>query len=99
MTISETNNKQYKLIIGRHVPVKSPHSLPGAVKEAWGYGANALMIYLGAPQNSRRRPLAELKIDEFKTTLHEKGIDINNVVVHGPYVVNLANTSKEEIFH
>jgi len=57
------------------------------------------MIYLGAPQNSRRRPLAELKIDEFKTTLNEKGIDINNVVVHGPYVVNLANTSKVEIFH
>jgi deoxyribonuclease-4 len=99
MTISETNNNQYKLIIGRHVPVKSPHSLSGAVKEAVSYDANALMIYLGAPQNSRRRPLAELKIDEFKMTLNEKVIDINNVVVHGPYVVNLANTSREEIFH
>ena len=72
--------------------------MPGSVKEAVSYGANALMIYLGAPQNTRRRPLNELKITEFKKTLDENNIKTDNVIVHGPYVVNLANTSREEIF-
>ena len=99
MTISKTNNKKYKLIIGRHCLVKSPHFLPGAIKEAASYGSNAAMIYLGVPQNARRRPLTELKMPEFQKALTEYDIDINNVIVHGPYVVNLANTSKVEIFH
>lgn len=99
MTTSKTNNSKYKLIIGRHCLVKSPNFLPGAVKEGLSYGANALMIYLGAPQNARRRPLTDLKIPEFRNILTEHKIDINNVVVHGPYVVNLANKFREEIFH
>src|SRR5438128_8614514 len=98
MTTSKTNNKKYQLVIGRHCLVKSPHFLPGAVQEAVSYGANALMIYLGAPQNARRRPLTELKISEFQKTLAENNININNVIVHGPYVVNLANALREDIF-
>ncbi|CAJ0832629.1 4180_t:CDS:10 [Entrophospora sp. SA101] len=46
--------KEYNLIIGRHCLVKNPNYLLGAVKEAISYEANALMIYLGAPQNSFR---------------------------------------------
>ena len=98
MTTSKTNNKQYKLVIGRHCLVKSPHFLPGAVQEAVNYGSNALMIYLGAPQNARRRSLTELKIPEFKKTLVDNKIDIDKVIVHGPYVVNLANAFRKEIF-
>ncbi|KLL05353.1 MAG: endonuclease IV, partial [Mycoplasmataceae bacterium RV_VA103A] len=55
MTTSKNSNN-YKLIIGRHCPFKAPYYLPGAVQEAVSYGSNALMIYLGAPQNTRRRP-------------------------------------------
>ena len=98
MTTSNTNNKNYQLIIGRHCLFKSPNYLPGAVKEAVSYGANALMIYLGAPQNTRRRPLTELKIPEFKQFLVENKMDIDNVIVHGPYVLNMANTAREDIF-
>lgn len=98
MTISKTNSKKYKLVIGRHCLVKAPHFLPGAVKEAVSYGSNALMIYLGAPQNARRRSLTELKITEFQKALIEYNVDIANVIVHGPYVVNLANAFREEIF-
>ncbi|CAG8725844.1 22772_t:CDS:1 [Gigaspora margarita] len=79
--------------------MKSPHFLLGAVQEAASYGANALMIYLGAPQNSKRRPLKELKIPEFCEALRIHNIDIDNVVVHAPYTLNLANTVKEEIFN
>ncbi|CFW92851.1 type IV apurinic/apyrimidinic endonuclease [endosymbiont DhMRE of Dentiscutata heterogama] len=98
MTTSK-NNDNYKLIIGRHCPFKAPNYLLGAVKEALSYGSNAVMIYLGAPQNTRRRPLTELKIPEFRQILAENNIDIDNVIVHGPYVVNLANPARAEIFH
>lgn len=92
-------NKSYNLIIGRHVSVKSPHFLPGAVLESVTYGANSLMIYVGAPQNSRHRtPVAELKIPEFKEKLAENNIEIDNVIVHGPYALNLANTIDEKKF-
>ncbi|CAJ0925010.1 7378_t:CDS:2 [Entrophospora sp. SA101] len=57
------------------------------------------MIYLGAPQNTFRRPISELKIPEFKKVLTEKNINIDNVIVHGPYVMNLANTLDEKIFN
>ncbi|CAI2181908.1 20052_t:CDS:2 [Funneliformis geosporum] len=73
--------------------------LVGAVKEAVSYESNALMIYLGVPQNARYRvALTELKIPEFKRILVENKIDIDNVIVHGPYVLNMANVAREDIF-
>src|SRR3954469_7073211 len=99
MTISKTNNKNYKLTIGRHCSFGKPNYLLGAVKEAMSYDANALMIYLGAPQNARHRAaLTELKIPEFQQILVKKKIDIDNVIVHGPYVLNMANVAREETF-
>src|SRR5215216_5412010 len=98
MTTSNTNKKNYQLIIGRHCLFKSPNYLPGAVKEAANYNANALMIYLGAPQNTHRRPLTELKISEFNQALVGNKIDIDNVIVHGPYVLNMANEARKDIF-
>jgi len=98
MSKSRKINKKYDLILGRHCLVKAPHFLLGAAQEAVKYGANCLMIYSGAPQNSFRRPLTELKITEFKNQLTESNIDINNVVAHGPYILNLANTLDENKF-
>jgi len=57
------------------------------------------MIYLGAPQNSFRQPLNVLKIPEFKQVLKENNIDISNVIVHGSYLINLANTIKKDTFN
>jgi deoxyribonuclease-4 len=56
------------------------------------------MIYLGAPQNSFRQPINILKVSEFKQELKKNDIDINNVIVHGSYLINLANTIKKETF-
>lgn len=92
------NNKNYNLIIGRHCLFKKPDYLLGAVTEGVSYGANALMIYLGAPQNTSRRPLTVLKITDFKNALVENNINIDNVIIHGPYVVNMANPARPEIF-
>ncbi|CAG8456109.1 26251_t:CDS:2 [Gigaspora margarita] len=84
----------------QNAPPKIPdnNQIPIAVKEAASYDSNALMIYLGAPQNARRRPLTDLKIPEFQKALAEYDIDIDNVIVHGPYVVNVANSSRKDIF-
>lgn len=81
-----------KLILGCHVSMKSPDYLVGALNEAISYGANAMMFYTGAPQNTRRKPLDQLKIDEFKQGLDNHNLDINNVIIHAPYIINLANS-------
>ncbi|WP_216361613.1 deoxyribonuclease IV [endosymbiont GvMRE of Glomus versiforme] len=92
------NIVKYNLIIGRHCRLETPNYLLGAVREALSYEANALMIYLGAPQNSFRQPLNVLKVSEFKQELKENNVDIDNVIVHGSYLINLANTIKKETF-
>jgi len=90
---------KYQLIIGRHTLVKKPTFLLGAIEESLSYGANALMIYLGAPQNSFRQPLEIFKISEFKKSLQDVNLDLNKVVVHGSYLINLANTVDERVFN
>ncbi len=86
------------LKIGSHVGMKGKEMLLGSVKEALSYNANALMIYTGAPQNTRRKPIEELKIEEAKELLKENNIPLENVVVHAPYIINLANTINPETF-
>lgn len=81
-----------KILIGRHISLNCPDYLLGALKKAISYGSNSLMIYIGSPQTYFRRPLNQLKINEFKQLLLENNLNINHVVVHGSYLVNLANT-------
>ena len=84
--------------IGSHVGMSAPEYYLGSVKEALSYDANALMLYTGAPQNSVRTPLEKLKINEAKALLEENGIPLENVIIHAPYLINLANTVKEETY-
>ena len=80
-----------ELLIGSHVSMSAPDYLVGSLNEALSYKANAFMIYTGAPQNSKRVELSKLKIDEFKVKLKENNIAIENVIVHAPYIINLAS--------
>lgn len=84
------------MIIGSHVSMSSPDQLLGSVKEALSYNASTFMFYTGAPQNTKRKPVKELKVLEAKECMSENNININNVVVHAPYIINLANTVKKE---
>ena len=70
--------------------------LEGAVKETLSYNANTFMIYTGAPQNTRRKPIEEMKIPEGKALMQANGID--EFIVHAPYIINLGNTIKLENF-
>ena len=59
--------------------------------EALSYDANAFMIYTGAPQNTQRFPINIAKVEEAKSLMDKSDIDINNLIVHAPYIINLAN--------
>jgi deoxyribonuclease IV len=84
--------KNNNVIIGRHVSASSPGFLVGAVKEAISYGANALALYVGSPHTSHRRNVSELRPNEFRKFLErDETINIKNIVVHAPYVMNLGN--------
>ncbi len=79
------------LVIGSHVSFNSNDQLLGSVKEALNYGANTFMFYTGAPQNTRRGTINLEKKEEAYKLMKEQGIDVNNVICHAPYIVNLAN--------
>ena len=84
------------LKIGSHVSMSGKKMLLGSSEEAASYGSNTFMIYTGAPQNTRRKPIEELNIASGKEHMAEHGI--NDIVVHAPYIINLANTTKEATF-
>lgn len=82
--------------LGCHVGNSGSEMLVGSVNEALNYGANAFMVYLGAPQNSFRKPMNQLNIPAFKKILMENNIDNENVVVHCAYILNLAQPDEEK---
>lgn len=84
------------LKIGSHVGMSGKDMLLGSAKEAHSYGASTFMFYTGAPQNTRRKDISELKIDSAWEYMQENGID--DIVVHAPYIINLGNTVKPETF-
>jgi len=82
--------------LGSHVSMSGKKMLLGSSEEAASYGANTFMIYTGAPQNTRRKPIEELNIDNGLSHMDEHGID--DIIVHAPYIINIANTVKPETF-
>lgn len=85
-----------KLKIGSHVGMSGKDMLLGSAKEAYSYGANVFMAYTGAPQNTRRKDISELKIKEAWEYMGEHNIE--EIVIHAPYIINLANTIKPETY-
>lgn len=85
------------IYLGSHVGMNGPDYYLGSVKEAISYGSTTFMFYTGAPQNSYRKPLNELKIEEGRKLLKEAGFDESKIVVHAPYLINGANKVKQDI--
>lgn len=84
------------MLLGSHVSMSGKKMLQGASEEALSYGANTFMIYTGAPQNTRRKSIAELNI--MNGLFHMKDHGMSNIIVHAPYIINLGNTTKPETF-
>lgn len=84
------------LKIGSHVSMSGKKMLLASSEEATSYGANTFMIYTGAPQNTRRKPIEELNIEAGLQHMQENGIV--DIVVHAPYIINIGNSVKKETF-
>ncbi len=84
------------MLLGSHVSMSGKKMLLGAAEEAASYGASTFMIYTGAPQNTRRKAVEEMNIEAGKRYMKEHGL--SDIVVHAPYIINLGNTIKPEMF-
>lgn len=81
------------MILGSHVSYKKDTGLLGSVKEALSYGSTTFMFYTGAPQNTSRQPINDTLTKEAYQLMEENNIDIKNIVVHAPYIVNMASNN------
>ena len=79
------------LLIGCHVSFDKDKQLVKSTEEAISYGANTFMFYTGAPQNTNRSKIVQEKTEEAHQLMQEHHIDPNKVIVHAPYIINLAN--------
>lgn len=84
------------LTIGSHVSFNRNSQIMGSLEEALKYGANTFMFYTGAPQNTYRGHIDLSKVNEAKEKMKELGLDYSKIVVHAPYIVNIANDSVPE---
>ncbi|MFQ9509921.1 MAG: deoxyribonuclease IV [Lachnospiraceae bacterium] len=84
------------MLIGSHVGMSGKEMFLGSAKEAVSYGANALMVYTGAPQNTKRKAITELNIDAGWDYLKAHGIE--DLIIHAPYIINLGNTTNPDTF-
>ncbi|UOE95694.1 deoxyribonuclease IV [Alkalihalobacillus sp. LMS39] len=84
------------MILGSHVSMSGKKMLLASSEEAVSYGANTFMIYTGAPQNTRRKPIEELNLEAGVAHMKENGI--TDIIVHAPYIINIGNTQKKETF-
>ena len=82
--------------LGSHVGMSGKDMFLNSVREAVSYGANTFMVYTGAPQNTRRKAVSELNIPAAWDLMRENHIE--EFVVHAPYIINLANTVKPDIY-
>ena len=84
------------MLLGSHVGYNSKTGLLGSVEEALSYHENTFMFYTGAPQNTFRSDIDKDNVFKAHLLMKENNIDKNKVIVHAPYIINLANTLKYE---
>ena len=84
------------MIIGSHVSFNKEEQLLGSVKNAINFNENTYMFYTGAPQNTKRIPIDETLTKEAHNLMEKNNIEKKNVIVHAPYIINLANEKNFE---
>ncbi|MYL33448.1 deoxyribonuclease IV [Pontibacillus yanchengensis] len=84
------------ITLGSHVSMSGKNMLKGASEEAFSYGANTFMIYTGAPQNTRRKAIEDLNIEAGIEHMNKHNIE--EIIVHSAYIINIGNTVKPHVF-
>ncbi|MCH4382631.1 deoxyribonuclease IV [Staphylococcus haemolyticus] len=84
------------MLLGSHVSMSGKKMLEGSAEEAHKFSESTFMIYTGAPQNTRRKSIEDLNIEKGHEAMDKYGL--SNLVVHAPYIINIANTTKPEVF-
>ncbi|MEX3469547.1 deoxyribonuclease IV [Staphylococcus hominis] len=84
------------MLIGSHVSMSGKKMLEGSAEEAHQFGESTFMIYTGAPQNTRRKSINDLNIEKGHKVMEQYGL--SNIVVHAPYIINIGNATKPEVY-
>lgn len=85
------------LKIGSHIPFKSPNYILDSFKLSKENNANTMMIYLGPPQSTIRVDSHKYQIEKYNELSKNEGfIKHEDIIVHAPYIINLANFQKAE---
>ncbi|MCR8613186.1 MAG: deoxyribonuclease IV [Mycoplasma sp.] len=82
--------------IGAHVSFsKAKEYLKGAAEESISWGANSMMIYVGAPQSTKRVDVNQYNLDFYQEN-YKTIIPPERIIVHAPYIINPANLEKSK---
>ena len=87
------------LIIGSHVGFNSKDQLVGSLNQALSYNANTFMFYTGAPQNTVRSKIDGSLTNEAIKIMEKNNIKLENIIVHAPYIINLANNKEDDKYN
>ncbi len=87
------------LIIGSHVGFNSKEQLLGSLEESLKYGSNTFMFYTGAPQNTSRSKINDEITKKAIIKMKENGMSLENIIVHAPYIINLANNKEDDKYN
>ena len=87
------------LIIGSHVGFNSSDQLVGSLNQALSYNANTFMFYTGAPQNTNRAKIDNNLTIKAIEMMKENDISLDNIIVHSPYIINLANNKEDDKYN
>ena len=85
-----------ELFLGSHLSLSSPSYYLATVQKALSFGENCFMFYSGAPQNGIRLETSKMKIEEGRAYLLAHHFREDKIVVHAPYIINLANLVNPE---
>lgn len=93
--IKQKINRFNNLLVGSHISNKSPDYLLGASLEIIRQNATCGMVFLGPPRNTSLCDFSSLKVDEAKEVLRLNNLDIPNICVHFPYIINPSSQIEE----
>src|SRR3712207_2743153 len=82
--------------IGFHVSISG--SISNSIKNAESIGCTAFQIFSRNPRSWKAKSLEVQDIEEYKRKINESYIDPKNVVVHMPYLPNLAAPKNDFYF-